>query len=324
MASLYFTEQYELQENVILMANVQFAYNEYQIRNEKFLNNSFSVPYYFVNPRLGLNYNVTETWNTYVSFGYTSREPRLRNLYSAEDSYLGALPAFHADTAGGITRYDFNRPIAKPEQLMNLELGVGYKTNTIQLNGNVYWMEFTDELIKSGQVDIFGNPVYGNAPRTRHIGFEIDGAVTLLEQIVISGNASLSTNYIVTFSSIDSDSNKVLYATSLKNNPIAGFPDVTANLRLTYQRERFSTSFVAKYVGSFYTDNFKNAANKNDGYAVMNVESLYSLPKIGDTQVSLRGEIRNVLNALYMQNGEGEAYFPAAERNYLVGISVQI
>lgn len=324
MASLYVTENYKLQDDMTVMANVQFAFNEYQIQNEKFLKNSFSVPYYFVNPRLGLNYNITDEWNTYVSFGYTSREPRLRNLYAAEDSYFGAIPSFAADTVGGTTKYNFDKPIAKPEQLLNLEFGAGYKTSILQLNGNVYWMEFTDELIKSGQVDIFGNPVYGNAPRTRHMGLEFDGTLQPIEHVVINGNASLSTNYIVTFSSIDSVSNNIVHKTKLDNNPIAGFPDVTANLRLTFQQENLSASFVAKYVGSFYTDNFKNNSNKNDAYAVLNLELLYMLPKIADTHISLRGEVRNLLNTLYMQNGEGNAFFPAAERNYLIGISAQL
>ncbi|NUN68703.1 MAG: TonB-dependent receptor [Bacteroidetes bacterium] len=323
MASVYVTERFALQEEMTLMANVQLAYNEYQIRNEKFRGHSFSVPYLFVNPRLGLNYNLTEEWNTYVSFGYTSREPRLRNLYAAEDAYFGALPAFAADTSGGVTRYDFSKPIAQPEQLLNLELGAGYKERTLQLNANVYWMEFTDELVKSGQVDIFGNPVYGNAPRTRHFGAEFDGTVQLWDNLIISGNASFSVNTIVEFSTVDSVSGGITYRTALDGNPIAGFPGVTANLRVTWQEESASASFVLKHVGSFYTDNFQNTANRNDAWTVLNYESVVSFTEIDGVEIGLRGEVRNVLNTLYMQTGEGNAFFPAAERNYLAGITVQ-
>lgn len=324
MASLYVTENYRLQDDMTVMANLQFAYNEYQVLNEKFLNNSFSIPYYFFNPRLGVNYNITDKLNTYISFGYTSREPRLRNLYAAEDSYFGALPAFEADTTGGVIRYNFSKPFAKPEQLLNLEIGAGYKEQLFQLNGNVYWMEFTNELVKSGQVDIFGNPVYGNAPRTRHFGVEAEGSIRLLDELTVSGNASLSSNYIVTFSTIDSASNGNVYRTKLDENPIAGFPGFTANLRITYQQEGISASLVSKFVGPFYTDNFKNVLNRNDGYNVTNAEMIYALPKIGDAEITLRGEVRNLFDRLYMQNGEGDAFFPAAERNYLFGIALQL
>lgn len=324
MASLYVTEKYKIDNQTTAMANLQYAFNEYQIRNEKFLGHSFSVPYHFINPRIGVNHNIDEQWNVYASFGYTSREPRLRNLYAAEDAYFGATPAFEADTTGGVTTYNFNKPIAKPEQLINLELGSGYKSSELLLNANLYWMEFTNELVKSGQVDIFGNPVYGNAPRTRHIGLEIDGGVRFAEMFLINGNVSLSSNRIVEFATVDSSVGSIVYRTKLNNNPIAGFPDLLGNLRLTVEQQGFSASLLLKYVGSFYTDNFKNESNKNDAYTVLNFESLYTLPKIGDAEISLRAEVRNVLNRLYMQSGEGEAFFPAAERNYLIGLTVQL
>ncbi|MEW5798440.1 MAG: TonB-dependent receptor [Bacteroidota bacterium] len=322
MASLYVTENFKIDEKATLMANVQYAFNEYQIQHEKFTQYSFSVPYHFVNPRIGVNYNIDEEWNAYVSFGYTSREPRLRNLYAAEDAYFGATPAFEADTTGGVTKYDFTKPIAKPEQLINVELGTGYKSSDMLLNANVYWMEFTDELVKSGQVDIFGNPVYGNAPRTRHLGLELEGTIQISDVLVISGNGAISSNRIVEFFNVDSVSAGAVYKTKLDGNPIAGFPDVLGNLRFTFEREGLTASLLIKYVGSFYTDNFKNANNRNDSYTVLNLETLYSLPKFGDAEISLRCEARNLLNKLYMQSGEGNAFFPAAERNYLVGISV--
>ncbi|MDP1675870.1 MAG: TonB-dependent receptor [Bacteroidota bacterium] len=328
MASVYVTENFKVQDDMMLMANVQFAFNEYQIMHEKFLNTSFNVPYYFFNPRLGLNYNIDEELNTYISFGYTSREPRLRNLYSAEDSYFGAIPGFEADTIGGITKYNFDKPIAKPEQLLNLELGIGYKSNEIQLSGNVYWMEFTDELVKSGQVDIFGNPVYGNAPRTRHIGAEVDGTIRLINHFVIGGNAALSLNKIIDFTAIILDSSvagiNYLHKEKLDNNPIAGFPSFVGNVRFTYEHEGISASLIGKYVGAFHTDNFNSVINENDAYTVVNFESVCVLPKIGDAEISLRGEVRNMLNKLYMQNGEGNAFFPAAERNYLIGLTVTL
>jgi len=324
MASLYVTENYKFNEQTTLMANVQYAFNEYQIRNEKFLSNSFSVPYHFINPRVGVNYNIDEQWNAYVSFGYTSREPRLRNLYAAEDAYFGATPAFEADTTGGVTKYNFSKPLAKPEQLINLELGSGYKTSNVIFNANVYWMEFTNELVKSGQVDIFGNPVYGNAPRTRHIGLELEGTIRLAQVLTIGGNAAVSSNKIIEYTHVDSAVNGVVYKTKLNNNPIAGFPDLLGNIRLTFEQEGLTASLLVKYVGSFYTDNFKNEKNKNDAYTVLNFESLYTLPKIGDAEISLRAEVRNVLNTLYLQSGEGDAFFPAAERNYLVGLTLQL
>jgi outer membrane receptor protein involved in Fe transport len=111
---------------------------------------------------------------------------------------------------------------------------------------------------------------------------------------------------------------------ALDGNPIAGFPDVLGNLRGTYRDDRFTGSLSVKYVGSFYTDNFKNARNQNDAYTVFNAELLYSTPRVLGVNLTLRGEVRNILNRLYCMNGEGDAFFPAAERNYVFGVTLNL
>jgi outer membrane cobalamin receptor len=43
-----------------------------------------------------------------------------------------------------------------------------------------------------------------------------------------------------------------------------------------------------------------------------------------DVFLTVRGEIRNVFDALYTMSGEGIEFFPAAERNYIFGMSLQL
>jgi iron complex outermembrane receptor protein len=320
MLSLYAHELYHLRDEVTLMADLQLVYNRYGVVDEKFLNNNFTVPYYFLNPRFGMNYNIDEHWNGYVSLAYTSREPTLRNLYAPEDAYFGATPQFNADTLGGNIKYDFTSPIAKPEKLFDVEMGTGYHAENLRVSANVYWMEFADELIKSGSVDIFGQPVTGNAERTRHIGIELDGAASVTENLSLSGNVTISRNRLVKYAVINDYGTRV----SLNDNPIAGFPDLLGNLRITYSQNKLTASVTAKHVGAFYTDNFKNAGHRNDAYSVFNAEAFYQLPAIFNTELTIRGEIRNAFNLLYTMSGEGEEFFPAAERNFVMGISAQL
>lgn len=321
LVSVYAHEVFRLHDQVRVMADLQLAYNKYGIKNEKYLHNNFTYQYYFVNPRLGVNYNWNEEWNGYLSLAYTSREPRLKNLYAAEDAWWsGDKPQFKADTSGGVLRYNFDEPLVKPERLFNVELGARYSSQRASAGASLYWMEFTDELVKSGRVDIFGQPVAGNAQRTRHLGIELEGRVNLTSTFSLSGNATLSRNRLVRYTIFDDNGNPIV----LDKNPIAGFPDVLGNLRLTYRTEEFTASVLTKYVGPFYTDNFKNEQNKNDAYIVSNAEVSYSLPVAGSVKITLRGEVRNIFNALYFMNGEANAFFPAAERNYLLGMSVQL
>lgn len=318
--SLYAHELYRLHDRMTLMADLQLAYNKYGIKNEKYLHNNFTYQYYFVNPRLGVNYNWSEEWNGYLSLAYTSREPRLKNLYAAEDTWWsGDKPQFKADTSGGVLRYNFDEPLVKPERLFNVELGARYTSQSASAGVSLYWMEFTDELVKSGRVDMFGQPVTGNAERTRHIGAEVEGRWNISRNLSLSGNVTLSRNRLVRYTIFDDNGNPIV----LDKNPIAGFPDVLGNLRLTYRTDEFTASVLTKYVGPFYTDNFKNEQNKNDAYVVANGEVSYSLPVAG-VKITLRGEVRNIFNSLYFMNGEANAFFPAAERNYLLGLTVQL
>jgi iron complex outermembrane receptor protein len=318
--SAYAHELFRLREDLSLMADLQIVHNRYGIRNEKFLGHRFDVSYLFANPRLGLNYNLSDTWNSYVSLAYTSREPRLRNLYAAEDAYFGATPEFRADTAGGRVVYDFDRPLAKPERLFNAELGARYRNADAHLSVNLFWMEFADELVKSGQVDIFGQPVTGNAERTRHVGLEVEGGFMLGTRLSLGGNVTLSRNRLVRYRVLDDAGVPV----TLDGNPIAGFPDLLGNLRVTYRDDAFTGSIALKYVGDFYTDNFKNPLNRNDAYTVANAELLYRTPPVLGAGLTLRGEVRNIFNTLYFMNGEGDAFFPAAERNYVFGVTITL
>jgi iron complex outermembrane receptor protein len=266
-----------------------------------------------------VNRNFSDEWNGYLSLAYTSREPTLTNLYAAEEAFYGATPQFAATTVNGAVRYDFSSPRVKPERLFDLELGTKFQNSDAHVAADVFWMEFSNELVKSGQVDIFGQPITVNAQRTRHVGLELEGAVRLGTGWAISGNCSFSRNRIVHYTEVN-DSARITY----DGNPIAGFPDVLGNLRCTYESGAVTASLLGKFVGPFYTDNYRNPDNRNDAYTVWNVQVLWRLPQAGSVGLVLRGEVRNLFNRLYFMSGEGDAFFPAAERSFLLGMTVNI
>jgi iron complex outermembrane receptor protein len=324
IVSIYGHELYKLAEQLTCMADIQFVYNRYTIENEKYLGNNFSLPYFFINPRVGLNYNVNDNINAYVNIAYTSREPRLKDLYSAEEAYYGMTPQFAGTFIDGTVKYDFSKPLAKPEHLYDLEFGCAYRNGLTTASVNFFWMEFQDELIKSGQVDIFGEPVTGNADHTRHLGIELDGTTTIGYGFSINGNTTISYNRLVSYAVVDSESNGIVYRHNLDGNPIAGSPDFMANIRLIHSYHEWNASLDAKYVGAFYTDNTKNELEKNDSYRVVNAAMTYRFVFGSGVYLTVRGEVHNLFDALYTMSGEGQEFFPAAERNYVFGMSLQL
>ncbi|MFI5253553.1 MAG: TonB-dependent receptor [Bacteroidota bacterium] len=322
IASFYIHNIYHPQQQLNIMSDVQFSYNKYGIANEKpyldangnFVSYDFTVPYFFVNPRLGANYNFDDRWNGYVSIAYTSREPKLTDIYYAENSYGGSTPQFAVGNSG---KYDFTKPIAQPEHLLDFELGTGFREGRNRLTANIYWMEFTDELVDNGRQDIYGQPLTSNADRSRHVGIELDGTIALNEMFSVSGNYSLSSNKLIHYR-IEDTSGVYLY----DHNPIAGFPDALGNLRGNYRDSLLTLSLAMRYIGAFYTDPAK--VNMNPSYVVFNSEVSYKLPVVLNTQFTIRGEVRNIFNTLYFNTGIGEEFFPAAERNYVIGLTTSL
>jgi len=334
IVSLYAHELYNLRPDLTLQADLQYAYNRYRLYDEKYLNTDFSVPYHFLNPRIGLNYNINEKLNVYTEISRTSREPRLKNLYDAAEASTPAswgpvTPQFKTLPNGA---YDFSNPLVKPEALVDVELGGGYAAARFHATANLFYMSFKDEIIKQGQLDRFGIPVTGNADRTLHQGIELTAVALPFEGFELQGNATFSKNRLVNYTVYDGTT-----PTSLDGNNIAGFPDFLANARATYQTERLTLSLSLQHVGKFYTDNFQNPRKRIlgvvmedphrtvDAYTVVNGWVAYRLPVLASLRhVEVRVQVNNLFNTIYASNGEGDEFYPAAERNAFASLRIDL
>ncbi len=359
--SAFAREKLRLTEQLDCFLEGQLVYQRYAIANEKAGNkfvsytdingkkvsgegNIFDIKYWFFNPRLGLNYYYNEHFNMYGFVALSSREPRMHNLYRAEDSYFGAKPQFEfkQDTAGNIL-YNFSKPIAKPERMLDIEIGCNINLfGTVESNLNLFFMDYTDELVKTGRLDIFGNPIEENVPKSRHIGAEIQLNWKVMDNIYgrvdLSCNATISHNRIVDYNFRNYQDSVI----SFKDNPISGFPDFMSNFRISYTYRNFYLSFLGQYVGGFRTDNYGDLLTNNqvlinhlkylgdyykdnrvDPYFVMNLDAGYTFKNLMlAKELRIQLQIKNMLNRLYAAGGEGKEFFPAAERSYFLGFEL--
>lgn len=322
VASAYLHAVQTLSPGITGMVSLQYAYNRYRLYEEKFVGTDFAVPYHFLNPRVGLNLNLDPAWHIYTSVGYTSREPRLKNLYDAAEastpaSWGAVVPQFAVDGAG---RLDFSDPLVRPEALLNIELGSGYTADRLRLTANAYWMEFTDEIVKSGQIDRFGQPVTGNAERTRHIGLELGVRLRASDLFDVEAHATLSRNRFVRHTDFGTGAPRVL-----DGNSIAGFPDLLANARLTFHTGPFLLSMAGRYVGRQYTDNFMDPARTVDPFFVTDVTGSWTFTDlVQDCDVVARLQVNNLFDVLYAAYGEGDQFFVGAERHMFFQIAVSL
>ena len=269
-----------------------------------------------MNPRLGVNVNLVPALNVFGSVGRTSREPRLKELYDAENASWGAAPDLDA---------------VVPETLNDYELGANLQLSRLRTTVNGFFMDFRNEIVKTGGIDQFGQPYYGNAARTVHTGIEVDGVVRILPGLDLAANATWSVNRFLEFDEYVEGREAPI---SRSGNPIAGFPDLLANARLSYRFRGAHAAIDVKYVGRQYTDNSADTfddgtpaegAKVVDPYTLLNLSLGYRFPARGPLRGMLvSGEVNNLLNSRVLLYGLGEDnFFPAATRNFFVRLQYE-
>ncbi len=324
-------ESYNLTNKINLLGELQLAYHQYRLYNEKYVGNDFSVDGLFLNPRFGINYKFNEYQNLFISLARVTREPRLKNYYDAAESSAGEIPQFELNLNG---TYNFNSPLVKPETMNDFELGTSFANDFLVLNLNLYYMLFENEIVKNGKVDRFGQPITGNVDQTTHIGAEVSAVFKLFNGLEIFGNASYSKNKITTGKYFISDTESI----DISDNSISGFPEFLSNIGVQYNLKSLFLKLNAKYVGKFYSDNFDENLNQyllsypafvdysdnvNESYFVLDIFGSYEFNLFnGLTNSKVFLQVNNVFNNLYSAYAIGKEFFPAAERNFIAGVQL--
>lgn len=351
----------KITNNLDLFADAHLVSHSYGLDNEKsgkfftkYLNYKsevigngkelFRINHIFFNPKVGINYLINSNSALLAFVAITSREPRMSNLYSASEAFYGKKPQFQSkmDQNGNIL-YNFSKPLVKPETMFDFEIGYNFQNMFGKFNVNLYYMQYEDELVKTGQLDILGDPIDGNAPRTLHSGLEISGLLHLFKsadygELDIIGNLSVSRNMIIEYD-FPIGKDEII---SLKDNPIAGFPDLLANFRINYTLGEFFCSAIVKYIGSSKTDNFGDMLTTNgklkeflsygyytdnnlEAYTLLNMDFTYKFNNLlGLESILMQLKVNNLLNLNYASGAEGKEFYPGAERNIFFGIGLDL
>lgn len=317
IASLYAQDKLQLGAALHATASLQLAYNRYRLFDEEYVGTTFTVPYVFASPRLGVHYRLSEAATAYGSYGYVQREPRLKNLYDAAESSGGATPQFES-TGGG---YDFDSPLVRPETLHDYEAGAGWHAERAGLDVNFFWMDFHDEIVKSGQLDRFGQPITGNAARSVHRGLELAGTLRPWRPLEFAGTLSWSRNRFTDHLVYeDANGDAVPQGVQLGGNRIAGFPDFIATLRGTWRARGAMVSLAGRYVGEFHTTNYQEVDRQVTPLLALDADVAYGFELPDGQRLRFRLGLRNLLVRLDALGGEGDDYFPAATRNAFAGV----
>lgn len=283
---------YQLLEKLSVYGDVQYRNVHYKANSWEtgLVNDNFN----FFNPKAGLTFDVNEKNALYFSYARANREPN------------------RTDYEGGNN--------VEPEKLNDYELGWRLKSKTIQINSNVYYMKYKDQLVLTGELDDVGSPIRKNSGDSYRLGLEVDATIKFAKLWSISPNFTLSSNKNVDFISDASGS-----LVNLGNSNIAYSPDFIAGNVLTFAPlTAVRISLLSKYVGKQYMSNIDSVESELESYFVNDLNLSYEIKTNSVFKsITLNVLANNIFDVDYVSNGYMweiyPYYYPQAGANVLAG-----
>lgn len=139
------------------------------------------VHWSFFNPKAGLSVQLTQALTAYASVGRNGREPTRADMFAGADD---------VDTATAGTLLPLTR--VRPESVRDLETGMTYRRRGLQLQGNLFLMQFTDEIAPIGEINEIGYVLHKNVNRSVRRGAEGDLTWAVGPRLTVVATASLT------------------------------------------------------------------------------------------------------------------------------------
>ncbi|MCB7481672.1 TonB-dependent receptor [Christiangramia sediminis] len=266
----------------------------------------------FFNPKAGLTYEINPFNQLYLSYARANREP---------------------------SRNDYENGDPEPEELNDFELGWRHNTRSFQVNTNLYYMGYQNQLVLTGGIDDVGAFIRQNSGNSYRLGLEVDATVRLSDKFTIRPNIALSRNKNIDFVSTF-NGGLVEYG----DTDISYSPAIVAGNIINYEPvDGLELRLLSKYVGEQYMSNIEAENSKLDSYFVndINVQYSWDQPWVF-REIVLTALVNNILNEKNVSNGyyytfdipnedvpsgvqtlDGAGYYPQATTNFLLGLTLK-
>jgi len=128
--NMYTKANYKLDDKWSLFGDIQYRTVGYKANGEDtgLVDDTFN----FFNPKGGVTYDLNKNNNLYLSFAVANREPN---------------------------RNDYENGNPEPEKLNDLELGWRYVSEDVQVSTNMYYMNYKNQLVLTGELNDVGAPL---------------------------------------------------------------------------------------------------------------------------------------------------------------------
>ncbi len=318
--------QYSLNEKLSFYGDVQYRKIQYKMQgpDDDLVILDQTNNYNFVNPKFGVNYKLNNSNTIYATFGIANREPTRTDIKDASKNGGKTFPMHE-------TLYDY-------------ELGYQITKQKYALGVNIYYMDYKNQLVSTGELNSVGYPIMTNVDNSYRTGVEFIFGVKPIKNLEWIGNITVSKNIISNYVDYDYHTdvnwNYTYEKRELGNTNISYSPELIGASTISYTfLKSFTFNFISKYVSDQYIDNTMSDARKLDAYFINNVR--LDFYKSFDKAPNFRMQflVNNIFNVDYISNAYGGKwyetdgkkeiekswvyYYPQAGVNFMIKLALE-
>ncbi len=265
-----------------------------------------SVDWTFLNPKVGASYTLTKAWSLYGSFGANTREPARSDMFAGFDNLDTSNVAF----VGDLRR-------VKPERVRDVEAGTMFHSSALDIQADVYDMQFHDEITPIGALSYIGTPLRKNVNSSYRRGVEADATIRGIPHTLLSGNITLSRNRIQAFT----DSTIDIPVTYRDVEPLLT-PRATAYGRAAVATSKYLwLAADVRYTGESFLQN-----NSDPAFVLPAATTLDLSASLHEPGFELLFRANNVTNSRKYGSGYASgtvpAYYVLPPRNFFVTVKL--
>lgn len=293
-------------ESLSLYADLQYRYVLYVrngVNDEDMTDLPLDVEFHFFNPKAGLTYR-NGGHLLAGSFAVANREPS-RNNYKENvifDSSTGEYTG-----------------LPESERLYDYELGYSYAAEHFALGANLYFMDYDNQLVLTGEYNDVGAYKTKNVKDSYRMGAELTAGVKITNWLRWDGNCVISRNKILNYKQFvdlydnQDEWNWVGQDSVVGTSTIAFSPSVTASSLFTVEVVGVRAILQTQVVGKQYLDNTEDENAMLRAYSTSDLRIEYQFPmekwckKVGVPEVKVMCQVNNLFDAKYASNGGAEA-----------------
>ena len=231
-----------------------------------------SVAWTFFNPKVGATYAVNPNASLFASVGRTTREPTRTDMLSGNDD----ISAGNLQDLGGLRS-------VKPERVTDTEVGMRLRQHDLQLEVNVFRMDFRNEIARIGALSPLGVELRSNVGASVRQGVEFDIRARATDRLTLSTIGSVSRNRIREYFDNTAGGNGVVR----RNVPPLLAPAVSGTQRIDWRVARWlDIGGEARYQGDSFLRNDGNTDLVLPAYWI--IDAMVRVP-FGRNDLTVRG-----------------------------------